>query len=217
MRHVVWDWNGTLLDDLDLVVESVNAALAGHGAPEIDAATYTAHYTRPVRRFYEVLLERPIRDEEWDEIDDVFHHHYDRVVHQRATLAADATDALDAVDDLGLGQSLLSMYRHEPLVALVDRLDLRHRFAHVQGLTGPGGGAKEPHLRRHLGALGATGEDPSRVLVVGDALDDARAAAAVGASCVLVDSGSHPRAELEAAGVPVVESLLDALEAAELS
>jgi phosphoglycolate phosphatase-like HAD superfamily hydrolase len=50
------------------------------------------------------------------------------------------------------------------------------------------------------------------VLVVGDALDDAAAAAEVGVPCVLFDGGSHPRSELEEAGVPVVGSLVEALE-----
>lgn len=50
------------------------------------------------------------------------------------------------------------------------------------------------------------------VLVVGDALDDAAAAADVGVPCVLFDRGSHPRAELEAAGVPVVSTLVGALD-----
>ena len=31
MIHVVWDWNGTLVEDLPVVVESVNAALDAIG------------------------------------------------------------------------------------------------------------------------------------------------------------------------------------------
>jgi phosphoglycolate phosphatase-like HAD superfamily hydrolase len=60
------------------------------------------------------------------------------------------------------------------------------------------------------------GDDPSEVLIVGDALDDAAAAAHVGTRCVLYDGGSHPRDELERAGVPVADSLTHALELAGL-
>ena len=50
------------------------------------------------------------------------------------------------------------------------------------------------------------------MLVVGDALDDAEAAAAVGARCVLYDSGSHHRSHLREAGVPLIDSLLEVVE-----
>ena len=37
VEHIIWDWNGTLFDDLHIVVESVNVSLAELGAPPIDA------------------------------------------------------------------------------------------------------------------------------------------------------------------------------------
>jgi phosphoglycolate phosphatase-like HAD superfamily hydrolase len=52
------------------------------------------------------------------------------------------------------------------------------------------------------------------VLVIGDAKDDAAAAAHVGAACVLYDGGSHPRHELEEMGLPVANSLTEALDLA---
>jgi phosphoglycolate phosphatase-like HAD superfamily hydrolase len=61
---------------------------------------------------------------------------------------------------------------------------------------------------RHLAAL--EGVVPGRVVVVGDAVDDARAAAHAGARAVLYTGGSHSRASLAAAGVPIVDSLAEA-------
>ena len=212
MRHVVWDWNGTLLDDLPLVVEAVNVLMAERDLDPITARDYTEAYTRPVRVFYERLFGRGIDDEEWQRLDDVFHHAYDAALADHARLADGAREALAAVDRSGCTQSLLSMYRHDPLVALLDRFGLHDHFEHVQGLTGPGGGRKLPHLEVHLDEMvHLHGDDPSSVLVVGDALDDADAANHLGCPAVLIASGSHPRAELEAAGVPVVDTLAEAL------
>lgn len=50
MRHIVWDWNGTLLDDLGTVVAAVNDTLATLGRRPICVEEYGANYTRPVRR-----------------------------------------------------------------------------------------------------------------------------------------------------------------------
>jgi phosphoglycolate phosphatase-like HAD superfamily hydrolase len=142
----------------------------------------------------------------------VFHNGHDEAVVRHARLVDGALDALAHVRSTGRSPSLLSMYRHEQLVPLLRGLGLHDRFTHVQGLTGPGGGHKEPHLVAHLETVAHdVGDDPSRVLLVGDALDDAHAAAAVGAACVLIASGTHPREELVTAGVPVVERLADAV------
>jgi phosphoglycolate phosphatase-like HAD superfamily hydrolase len=217
MRHVVWDWNGTLFDDQHLVLEGLNAVLADAGMPPTDLDTYRRLYTRPVRVFYERIFGRPIPDEEWDHLDEVYHAVY-RDGLSRATLARDAEVALRAPRETGQSQSLLSMWRHHELVPLVTELGIDDHFVRVDGLgvdgAGQGaGGAKAPHLEAHLRrVVHAAGDDPTRVLVVGDALDDAVAAAHVGARCVLYDGGSHPRAELETAGVPVASSLTEALE-----
>jgi phosphoglycolate phosphatase-like HAD superfamily hydrolase len=210
--HVVWDWNGTLFDDQHLVVGALNAVLDEVGLERTDLATYQRLYTRPVQRFYERLFGRPIQPDEWQRIDDVYHHGYRSALHE-ATLAADAADALATVEESGGTQSLLSMWRHHELVGLVDELGIAGRFARVDGVRGEGGGHKAPFLEAHLERLiHLAGDDPDRVVMVGDALDDAAAAAHVGARCVLYDGGSHPRAELERAGVPVASSLTDAVE-----
>jgi phosphoglycolate phosphatase-like HAD superfamily hydrolase len=213
MRHVVWDWNGTLFDDQHLVLEGLHAVLDEAGLPPIDLATYQRLYTRPVKVFYERLFGREIPLDEWAHLDERYHDGY-RAALDRAGLASDAERALDLVAGADVSQSLLSMWRHHELVPLVGRLGIEDRFVRIDGLRGPGGGYKAPHLEAHLDAAAAHVVDPADVLVIGDALDDAAAAAHVGARCVLVDGGSHPRAELETAGVPVASSLLEALERA---
>jgi phosphoglycolate phosphatase-like HAD superfamily hydrolase len=210
VRHLVWDWNGTLFDDHEAVVAAVNDALAGLGVAAIDADTYRTHFTRPVERFYEAVAGRAITAAEWRALDDAYHDSYQAWV-ERLGLAADALAALEAAEAAGLRQSLLSMWRHQDLVPLVERLGIGRFFARVDGLRVPGGAGKAEHLVEHLAALGV---DPAGAVLVGDALDDLHAAQAVGARCVLFDGGSHHRHVLEATGVPVVDSLTAAVSAA---
>lgn len=213
MRHIVWDWNGCLFDDHHIVVEAVNDALAGIGVPRITAADYRRLYTRPLPAFYARLLGRAVDPDEWPALDAAYHRAYLARL-DRAGLAAGARAALRATARAGATQSLLSMWHHDALVDLVGRLGLTGHFARVDGLQGVGGGSKHPHLEVHLAALagdGLPGLEPEAVVVIGDALDDAAAARAVGARAVLVDGGSHQRDRLEAAGVPVADTPLDAL------
>ncbi len=211
MQHVIWDWNGTLFDDLHIVVEAVNASLSELAAPPIDADGYRDHYTRPVHIFYERLLGREVTAEEWKQIDQTFHDTY-RLGLPRADLAPDALDALELVADRGWSQSVLSMWWHDELVPFVAGRGLGRFMRRVDGNRGDAGETKQIHLERHLEALGIADVGAAAFLVVGDSLDDAQAAAAAGVQCALYDSGSHHRSELEAAGVPVVESLRAAVD-----
>jgi len=212
--HIVWDWNGTLFDDQPMVIAGLNVALASVGLPPTDQETYQRLYTRPVQVFYERIFGRSIDPAEWEEIDEAFHTGYREAIAD-AQLAVDARTALERVEASGASQSLLSMYPHRYLVPLVDRHAIADRFLRIDGLRGAGGGLKAPYLQAHLdGVAAANGGAPAEVLVIGDAKDDAAAAAHVGAACVLYDGGSHPRAELEATGYPVADSLTEAVELA---
>ncbi|MBY5163232.1 HAD family hydrolase [Salsipaludibacter albus] len=207
--HVIWDWNGTLLDDGHAVLDALNRLLRELGRAPTDLATYRSLYRRPVRRFYELLLDEPIDDQRWDRIDRGFHEAY-AVEVGRVRLHGQARVALGRVAEAGRSQSLLSMAPHDHLVTMVARHDLDHHFDRVDGVRGVGGGHKEHVLRDHLAALGV--ERTDRVVLIGDALDDAAAAAAVGAHAVLYDGGSHPVEDLRAVGVPVAGSLLEAID-----
>jgi len=214
MRHIVWDWNGTLLDDLAVVVAAVNDTLATVGRRPITIAEYGAHYTRPVLRFYERLLGRAIEESEWLGFDASFHDSYRRRV-ETAVLATDAIDAITTAHQAGLGQSLLSMYWHDELVPQVDRFGLGRFLVRIDGLRGTPGDRKQAYLEKHVVAVGrdlSSRLDPADVLVIGDALDDAAAAAALDLNCVLYNGGAHPTEQLAGSGFPVVSSLMEALE-----
>jgi phosphoglycolate phosphatase-like HAD superfamily hydrolase len=213
VRHLVWDWNGTLFDDQVAVVAAVNDALARLGLPAIDADGYRTHFTRPVERFYEQVAGRAISADEWQTLDGAYHDSYLGRL-DRLALAADARAALAAAETAGLGQSLLSMWRHDDLVRLVRRLGIDRFFVRVDGLRASDGGGKTQHLVAHLAALEL---EPAAVVLVGDSLDDLAAARAVEAGCVLYDGGSHHRHALAASGAPVVDTLTAAVAAAQPS
>lgn len=209
-RHIVWDWNGTLLDDLDLVISSVNESMSRHGVGPIDGDGYRDHFTRPVRGFYDSLFERSISDEEWTDMNDFFHDSYYSGVGE-ARLAEDALAALDMVESLGWTQSLLSMSPLERLVPVVESKGLADRFELIDGLSGPTGGTKRIRLREHLRDLKV---EPSDALVIGDSDDDAAAARSVGARVVLYDGGTHHLSHLESLGAPVAGTLVEAVSLA---
>lgn len=210
ISHVVWDWNGTLLDDLLVVIDAANLSMAQFGVGPIDEDGYRDHFTRPVRSFYDSLFGRPVTDDEWNRLNDRFHiEYFSRVAD--ASLTSDTLQALDAAETFGWGQSLLSMSPQSWLEDIVSGKGVAVRFALIDGLRGETGGLKASHMAEHLTRLGL---DPSRTVVVGDTPDDAMAAQHVGAHVVLYDGGSHHLPHLEETRAPVAHSLLQAVEIA---
>jgi len=203
--HLVWDWNGTLLDDLTLVVSSSNSAFQAVGGRSVDPDEHRRVFRRPVAEFYAEILERAVDAEEFGRLDRIFHDAY-RVGLTTTSLAADAKEAIKSWPG---SQSLLSMWFHEELVPALETYGLTGLFTRVDGLrTEVGGDLKAGHLARHLDELGVSGDD---AVLIGDSLDDASAAASVGAACVLYTGGfTHP-ARLRASGMPVADSLVDAV------
>ena len=208
MAHLVWDWNGTLLDDLDLVVAATNASLATAGGPVVTADEHRRDFRRPVADYYAYALGRPVDSDEFVRLDRAFHDAY------RAGLleCALAPDALDAIRAWPGTQSLLSMWFHDELVPEVTRRGLVNLLLRVDGLRSEvGGDRKAGYLAAHLDAL----EVPAgECVLIGDSVDDAHAAGEVGAGCVLYAGGFTEPSRLVATGLPVAETLVAAVKTA---
>ncbi|MEU8875655.1 HAD family hydrolase [Streptomyces javensis] len=212
VTHLVWDWNGTLLHDIDAVISATNASFQEIGLPPITLERYRDLYCVPVPRFYERLMGRLPSDEEWAVMDEAFHRHYWELA-ETSGLAIGARQLLTEWQEAGLTQSLCSLAPHEYLLPLVRTHGIERHFVRVDGRTGQSNTGKAEQMMRHIAAL--EGVPPQRMVVIGDALDDAVAARHVGARAVLYTGGSHSRASLEAAGAPVVDTLEEAVREAE--
>ncbi|SNT07327.1 HAD family hydrolase [Actinoplanes regularis] len=216
VRHIVWDWNGTILGDSGALIAATVDALAACGFPSITRADYQRHHCQPIPLFYERLVGRALDAREQQRLDECFRAAYAR--HRRkVNLTADASVTLRRWAATGATQSLLSMYPHAELVPLVSAAGLASYFARIDGSMGTELAHKAPHLARHLRYLGL---EARQVLLVGDSVDDARAARECGVRCVIYHAGEdalHARGHFADLGVPVVSSLRAAVDAALVS
>ncbi len=53
--HIIWDWNGTLVDDVEVAVTAVNTLLVENNLPAVTVEKYREHFGFPVRKYYERL------------------------------------------------------------------------------------------------------------------------------------------------------------------
>jgi phosphoglycolate phosphatase len=201
-RHVIWDWNGTLLDDLDLCIEVMNGLLCRRGLPLMDRARYHALFDFPVRHYYERIGFDFTRDS-FEAISVEFITAYD-ARRWECRLHAGAAEALAAVRAAGLTQSVLSAYRHETLCEIVAHFGIDGHFTRLLGLDNIYAHSKAALGRAWLAELALP---PREVLLVGDTLHDLEVARELGVDCVLVATGHHPAERLRARSDRVLDNL----------
>ncbi|MGH3213472.1 MAG: HAD family hydrolase, partial [Trebonia sp.] len=169
VRHIVWDWNGTLFDDQHVVVDATNASLAAVGVHRtISAEQYKDFYRRPMEEFYAELVGEPIPDGQWPVLDAAFAEHYLSRMRE-CGLSADALTAMDRWAPRG--QSLLSMFGHDELLRLTGEFELHPRLGRIDGRPDdPDFGPKAKYLVKHLEQLIAL--DPEltadQIALIGD-------------------------------------------------
>jgi phosphoglycolate phosphatase len=202
-RHVIWDWNGTLLDDTQAGVNAVNGMLAARRLPLIDMPYYRDVFGFPVRDFYSTIGFR-LEEEDWDAMARDFHDRY--LADATARLHAHALCALACFRDAGAGQSILSASEQGILDAMLASYGIAHYFEAICGVDNLYG-----HSKRELGRslLARLALDPASVLLIGDSLHDHEVAADLGVACLLISQGHQSHARLARCGAPILESLAD--------
>lgn len=207
-KHIVWDWNGTLLDDNHAVLTGINAVCAAYNREPITLDMWRCIYQRPPRTAYEQLLEIELTDTEFQCAIQIFNTHSARA-RRTCSLTESTRWALKEWVAAGNTQSLLSMTTQSEFLAEVHDHNLDAFFAAINGRNRPDEPTKTELLHEHL----ATHQiDPTITVLIGDSIDDAHAANTAGIRCILVPSGTTSRTRLDAIGVPVVNTLPDAMQ-----
>ena len=202
-QHIIWDWNGTLLDDTQAGVNAVNAMLAARGLPTIDVTRYRDIFGFPVRNFYSAVGFR-LESEDWDAMAREFHDRF--LADATLRLHARAAEALAYFQQAGTGQSVLSASEQSILDAMLSDYGVSHFFSSVCGVDNLYGHSKLELGRALLSRLDLP---PETVLMIGDSLHDHEVAVALGVHCLLVAQGHQSYARLARSGAPVLPSLAE--------
>ena len=204
MKYVLWDWNGTLFNDVEAGMNAANAMLRRRGIPEITLERYRASFGFPVRNFYTAVGFR-LEEEDWDAMAVEYHDLLRGDPSQR--LRDGALEALELVKSSGAGQSVISALRQDMLDEDTARAGVRRYMDRIYGVDNLDGATKLSRARELVAELGLA---PGDAVMVGDTLHDLETAREVGAACILADVGHQSLAGRVPQGVPVARSLVEA-------
>ena len=204
--HIIWDFNGTIMNDVDIAVAAVNDMLEKRGMPLTDRAAYLTMIESPIIRYYEKLFDLSVVP--FDDIQVEFLQSYNRRL-PTAGLLPGVHAALEHFAKLGLRQCVISSFEQSRLRKMVQGLKIGGYFDTVSGADDT---RAEGKLDRGLEWLRQSGADPTRVLVIGDLDHDHELARHLGADCVLIAAGHQHRQALEVCGCPVLDSAFELIE-----
>ncbi len=202
---IIWDWNGTLLDDLDFSIYCLNILLSDFN--------YKQQYTK---KQYHEMFDFPIIDyykkagfdfekHSFDTLAKRFMEHYIKgSVHCHSN--NNAHIALNAFRDAGIKQVILSASPKDLLVEQVKARGLNNYFDEMLGLTDIYARSKVELGKKWITKSGI---DTKNAVMIGDTSHDAEVAAAMDVHCVLYSGGHHPVKTLSKTGCNIVNSLAD--------
>lgn len=199
--HVIWDWNGTLLNDIGASLKSVNDMLFERGMSPIDADFYRECIGVPIIGFYERVFD--MEKEDYNVIIKQYHEGYLKHL-GGCSLTDGAIEAIDFFDKNKIKQAVVSSSNSARLNEDMIRFGVANRFDAVLGSNDFLAGSK---AQRTLDYLKKSGAQSEKVLVVGDLIHDAEIAAQIGADCVLLTSGHEHISRLKSTNVKLMNNL----------
>jgi len=205
--HIIWDWNGTLLDDLNLCLDIINSLLNKYHLPPITSDKYLALFGFPVEDYYRKIGFN-FENLSFEVISTEFITAYEKG-RPNCQLMSGALETLETLSDIGYSQSILSASKKVFLAKAVQDYGIHDYFLAIKGLDNHHAAGKLDLAQEFIKAQNL---NPNTTLLIGDTLHDAEIADKLGVDCWLIPNGHHSRQRLESAEVPIMESLTNMSE-----
>lgn len=202
IHHIIWDWNGTLVDDAQFCVDIMNGIREKRNMPPISLEAYRESFDFPVVEYYQRIGFDLSRDS-FEILSGEFIAAYSASRHS-LPLHEGAKEALNFFKKKQLPQCMLSASQTLALKQTLRDYNIEQFFKTVLGLDHHYADGKA-----HLGEtwLQINRIDPRNVLFIGDTLHDLHVARSMGVQCLLIPSGHHSRSRLENSSARLVDSL----------
>jgi phosphoglycolate phosphatase len=201
-RAIIWDWNGTLLDDIDLCIASMNSLLGERKLELLNKNSYREIFTFPVKEYYEKagfdFGKEPFKVPAMQFID-LYYSNLDKAI-----LFPEVKKVLHYFSEKGFHQSILSAMEHEKLMLSLNEKGIIHFFENITGIDDHYAHSKVAIGKELLKKIPFSNDE---IVLIGDTLHDLEVAGELGLDCVLIANGHQSRERLAGNNALVINSL----------
>lgn len=202
--HIIWDWNGTILNDLELCVDVGNNLFKKKNIPQISVDHYKSIFTIPVKDYY-IAAGFDFSKESFEIVGKEWMDEYESRKYECSTHNY-LIDLMKKFKEIGIQQSVVSAYRQDRLIDMINKFGLSGYLENIKGLDNIYAAGKH-HLVKDL--IKILGNGHGETLMIGDTVHDFEVAQDVGADCILVACGHQTKDKLKETGAKVYDSLED--------
>lgn len=204
IKYIIWDWNGTLLDDTRLCVEIMNELLEKRNLPKITKEIYLEVFTFPVKEYYtKIGFDFTTEPFEIPAIE--FIEKYNQRV-LSCFLHADAIEVLNYFKNEGVRQFILSAMHQEILDNCIQNFGISRYFESISGLDNHYAVSKSKNGEKLISDFGINNQN---LMFIGDTCHDSEVAEILSCKCTLVANGHQSENVLRKTGAIVLNNLLE--------
>jgi phosphoglycolate phosphatase len=192
INTIVWDWNGTLLNDIDICLVAINKLLQERNLQALDKNDYKDIFTFPVRKYYE-KAGFDFTKESFDKIAVDFMDLY----HQQLAVASifdEAKPILKQFQSNDYRQIMISAMEHESLLKTVREKGIFNYFDRISGIEDIYANSKVENAKTIFDELDLI---PGEVCLIGDTIHDFEVARELGSLCILISNGHQSFTRLQ--------------------
>ncbi len=199
-KNIVWDYNGTIIDDAGLAVDAENLVLESYGLPGITLEYYLKECEMPIINFYNKIFK--MENYDFSQIAERFVSNYDKLF-ESADVFPEVVSAIKHFSEKNIRQGVISGFESSRLENSLKKFGLNGYFEFLSGSDDIDCGDKSD---RAVKVVEKYGFDPKETLFIGDMYHDFETAEKVGADCVLIAKGHQGADVLRRYGVTVLDS-----------
>lgn len=201
--HILWDFNGTILDDVDAGIRSANVLLSRRHRKTLDSVnSYQDLFCFPIIQYYR-NLGLDMEKEPFEDLAVEWMEQY--LLFSRDSKAyADTVELIFLLKNRKIPQIILSATEKTMLIDQLTGLGLISYFDELLALNNIHAYSKVDIAKEWVKKV-----KPGNPVMIGDTVHDYEAAKEIGAACVLISNGHQSKERLKTCGVPVFDTADD--------
>ena len=204
---IIWDWNGTLLNDVEWNISVINKMLVKRNIKTLDnKEDYHNVFCFPIIDYYK-KLGFDFTKEPFEDLAVEFIELYHSNNTGNSQLCDNATVVLNEIGNRGIKQVILSASELDNLLSQINVFDINHYFTAILGLSDIYAKSKID-----IGIKYIEKSKPERAVLIGDTVHDYEVANALGVDCLLIANGHSSKKSLLKNGVPVLNDIIQVLD-----
>ena len=204
MDYIFFDFNGTLVDDVDLCLDLLNEMLIYCNHKPVSKEKYLDIFTFPVKKYY-VLAGFDFRVDNWDELASFFVREY-RKKNINCKLFDDIKETLQKLKKQGKHLFVLSASENSMLIDQLEKYGIKEYFDEILGKDNIYADGKE---KIGIEFMKKNNLQKDKCVFVGDTLHDEETAIAMGIKCYLVSRGHQSKKVLNSSSSLVFDNIKD--------